>query len=235
VVFLPLDLSSFESIANAAKQFTTQSKRLDILVNNAGVMALPAGTTNEGYEIQFGTNHVRPALLTKLLMPTLLATVKQGADVRIINLTSEAHNFARNADVLLDRSKLDAQGTWLRYGYSKLANILFTKELAKHYPSITSVAVHPGVIKSDLWAPGQQSSSIMQYMMNASLVLTGQTVQEGARNQLWAATAKKDDVVTGTYYKPIGSASKGNGLAQNPKMATDLWNWTEKELEGKGY
>jgi len=236
VHFLPLDLSSFDSISTAAKDFTSKSQRLDILMNNAGVMALPAGKTKDGYEIQLGTNHVGHALLTKLLLPTLLETAKEPrADVRIINLTSEAHNFARSADVLCDQSKLEAQTTWARYGYSKLGNILFTRELARLYPSISSFALHPGTIKSDLWAPNAQSTSLTKYIMMAVLVLTGQSVQDGARNQLWAATAKKEDIVSGTYYKPIGSASKGNALAQDPKLAAKLWEWTEKELEGKGY
>lgn len=236
IVFLPLDLASFDSISAAAKDLTSKSQRLDILLNNAGVMALPNGKTKDGYEIQFGTNHIGHALLTRLLLPTLLETAKQpGADVRIINLTSEAHNFARSANVLCDQRKLEAQGAWTRYGLSKLANILFTHELAKRYPSITSVSVHPGIIKSDLWAPNAQSNTFMKYIMMAPLVLTGQSIQEGAKNQLFAATGKKADLVNGTYYKPIGSASKGNGLAQDSKLATKLWEWTEKELDGKGY
>ena len=205
-------------------------------MNNAGVMALPPGTTKEGFETQLGTNHVGPALLTKLLMPILLATAKEpGADVRIINLASEAHNFARSADVVLDKSKLDAQSTWARYGYSKLANILFTQELATRYPSITSVAIHPGVIKSDLWIQNEHTSGIMKYVMAASLILTGQSVEMGSRNQLWAATSKREDVVSGGYYKPIGILSKGNSLAQNSKLAKELWEWTENELKSKGF
>lgn len=236
IVYLPLDLSSFDSISNAAKEFTSGSRRLDLLLNNAGVMALPSGRTQEGYEIQLGTNHVGHALLTRLLMPTLLETAKQpDSDVRIINLTSEAHNFARSADILCDQAKLETQGTWARYGYSKLANILFSRELSKRYPSITSVAVHPGIIKSDLWAPNAQSNSIMRYIMQGTLVLTGQSVQEGARNQLWGVASKKEEVVSGTYYKPIGSASNGNALAQDSELAAKLWQWTENELESKGF
>ncbi|KAK4694443.1 hypothetical protein P7C71_g3150, partial [Lecanoromycetidae sp. Uapishka_2] len=236
VVFLPLDLSSFSSISNAAKEFTSKSQRLDILLNNAGVMALPAGKTENGYEIQLGTNHVGHALLTRLLLPTLLETAKQpGSDVRIVNLTSEAHQFARSADVLCNQKKLEEQGTWTRYGYSKLANILFTRELSRRYPSITSVAVHPGLIKSDLWVPNSQLNSPMKYVMTAALALTGQSVEEGARNQLFAVTGRKEDLVSGTYYRPIGSASTGNALAKDSKLAAKLWEWTEKELEGKGY
>jgi NAD(P)-dependent dehydrogenase (short-subunit alcohol dehydrogenase family) len=205
-------------------------------MNNAGVMALPLGTTKEGFETQLGTNHVGPALLTRLLMPTLLSTAKEpGADVRIINLASEAHVFARSADILLDESKLNAQTTWVRYGYSKLANILYTQELAVRYPGIKSVAIHPGVIKTDLWIQNKHTNVVMDYIMAAGLFLIGQSVEMGARNQLWAATCKKEEIVSGRYYKPIGILSKGNLLVGNSELAKGLWEWTEKELEERDY
>ena len=236
VIYLPIDLSSFESISNAVKEVRSKSQRLDISLNNAGVMALPLDKTKDGYEIHFGTNHMGHALLTKLLLLVMLDTAKQpGADVRIINLSSEAPNFARSADVLCDASKLDAQGRWKRYGYSKLCNILYTRELAQHYPSIISLSIHPGLIKSDLWAPSAESSSIMQYIMNASLLMKWQDVQEGAKNQLWASTCERSQIINGKYYKPIGSASAGNALAHDSKLASQLWNYTEQELGKKGY
>ena len=150
---LSLDLASFPSIANAAKTVLANSDRLDILLNNAGVMALPPGLTEQGYEIQFGTNHVGHALFTHLLMPRLLETAqKPGADVRIVNLSSMGHQLASKEGIVFNELKttMEPRITWTRYGQSKLANILFTKELAKRYPSITSVSVHPGVIKTDV-------------------------------------------------------------------------------------
>ena len=124
ISFLSLDLTSFASVAEAAHSFTSQSERLDVLINNAGIMATPTGTTEDGYEIQFGTNHMGHALLTKLLLPTLLATVKQpGADVRIVNLTSEGHNLAPSGGIIFDKAKLDAQGTWARYGQSSMYDL----------------------------------------------------------------------------------------------------------------
>jgi len=236
ISFLSLDLTSFASVAEAARSFTSQSQRLDVLINNAGIMATPAGTTQEGYEIQFGTNHMGHALLTKLLLPTLISTAKDPqADVRIVNLTSEGHNLAPSGGIILDKAKLDAQGTWARYGQSKLANILFTKELAAHYPTITSVAVHPGVIKTDLYEPNRSSSALLRYGMSLFGPLIFASLQEGAKNQIWAATTKKEDLQNGAYYKPIASFSKGSGNAQNDKLAKTLWSWTEEELEKKGY
>lgn len=139
ITFLELDLASFASVKKAADTFEASSKRLDILMNNAGIMACPAGLTKEGYEIQFGTNHMGHALLSKLLLPTLQRTAKEpGSDVRIINLSSWGNNFAPKGGLIFDAMKTDMQSytTFSRYGQSKLANILFNRELAKRYPSI---------------------------------------------------------------------------------------------------
>ena len=236
IVYLPLDLASFDSISNAAEVFTSQSDRLDILMNNAGVMALPPGTTKEGYEIQVGTNYVGHALLTRLLMPTLLNTAKEpAADVRIINMSSESNVFASSPDVLFDKSKLDTQSAMTRYGYSKLATILFTQELAKRYPTITSVAVHPGLIVTGLWDSLRNTTFIVRWVMVLTGLSVGTSVETGARNQLWAATCKKGKLVSGGFYKPVGYLSMGGSLAQDTRLATDLWEWTDRELEKNGF
>lgn len=235
ITYLPLDLTSFDSITSAARLFKSQSDRLDVLMNNAGIMATGPGTTQEGYEIQFGTNHVGHALLTKLLLPILLSTAeKPGSDVRIVNLTSEGHRLAPSGGILFDKSILDGAGPWACYGQSKLSNILFTKELAKRYSTITTVAVHPGVILTDLYAPNQKSSTTMRIFLTVFGGLLG-TPSTGALNQLWAATAAKDEMISGAYYTPIGKRSGGSGYAKDDKLAEQLWEWTEREFASKGY
>ena len=134
----------------------------------------------------------------------------------------------------MEKSKLDNAGPWGRYGHSKLANILFTKELAARYPDITSVAIHPGVIKTDLYAPNASSSMIMRYGMMAFGPFM-KTASTGAFNQLWATASPKQDIVNGAYYTPVGSLSKASGYGQDAQMARELFDWTEKELESKGY
>lgn len=92
ITYLPLDLASLPSVKKAADEFKSRSDQLDILINNAGIMATPYEKTKEGYEIQFGTNHVGHAMFTKLLLPTLLKTAEQpGADVRVVNVSSAGH------------------------------------------------------------------------------------------------------------------------------------------------
>ena len=110
-------------------------------------MALPASTTKEGYEIQFGTNHVGHFLFSKLLMPTLQRTAEGKGDVRIVNLSSEGHRLPPKGGLALKDSHSDmaSYNTWVRYGQSKLANILFTRELTRRYPAFKSFAIHPGM------------------------------------------------------------------------------------------
>ncbi|MCJ1386678.1 hypothetical protein MMC17_009804 [Xylographa soralifera] len=233
ISLLSLDLSSFESIKNAVSNFKTKSQRLDILFNNAGIMACPMAETAEGYEIQFGTNHLGHALLTKLLLPTMLETAKEpGADVRTITLSSYGHTMAPPSGIIFDKATLAQQTPWTRYGQSKLANLLYAQQLAKHYPSITSVAVHPGSIQTDLWANNVKLNSFVKYGVNVFGRFWMQDVHEGAKNQLWCAVSK--DVINGAYYTPIGKKSAGSKNAKNKELADGLWNWTEKELKEHG-
>ncbi|KAF2655282.1 NAD(P)-binding protein [Lophiostoma macrostomum CBS 122681] len=238
---LPLDLTSFASIASAASTFQSRESRLDLLINNAGVMATPYSLTAEGYEIQFGTNHMGHALLTKLLLPTLLATAKQpGADVRIINVTSAGHYMAPSGGIIRDQAALENIGTWRRYGQSKLANILFSKELAVRYPEITSVSIHPGVIITDLYASmrkGWFMGLMVAVYSRVARFLPGHfgDAKGGALNQTWAAVEKKEDVVNGALYFPVGKLTGGSSYAKDQGLAKKLWEYTEEELGKHGY
>lgn len=238
---LQLDLTSFESIAEAAKAFKSKEKRLDILINNAGIMAVPYSTTKEGYEIQFGTNHVGHALLTKLLMPVLLETAKQpGADVRIVNVSSMGHLMAPSGGIIFDQQALESYMTARRYGVSKLANILFTRELAARYPQITSVSLHPGVILTDLYTTVRKN-----WILNPLVYVYGgmmgflpghfKDAAGGALNQVWAATTPKDNLKNGEYYRPVGVHSFCSPYAKDLGLAKKLWDWTEGEFQKHGY
>ena len=187
ITFLELDLASLESVKKAADIFNAKSDRLDVLMNNAGVMALPASTTTEGYEIQFGTNHIGHFFFTKLLMPTLQRTAEAKGDVRIVNLSSEGHRLPpRGGLVLKDaHSNMASYNTWVRYGQSKLANILFTRELTRRAPTIKSVALHPGGIETGLSLGFRKEHPWFAAFAGpiASIFLT--TVQQGALTQLF--------------------------------------------------
>ncbi|KAF7514144.1 hypothetical protein GJ744_004469 [Endocarpon pusillum] len=251
VKYLELDLTSLASVKSAAQAFLSENSRLDILMNNAGIMATPAGLTKDGYEIQFGTNHMGHFLLTKLLLPTLQATAASSpdADVRIINLTSDGHSFApRNAGFLPDTVKTDMQdyNTLTRYGQSKLANLLFTRELAKRYPDITSVAIHPGVVGTNLANSFTDSHRWLSYLMVPLIKVATGKPSVGALNQTWACVApvtgrkgvgggSEREVKSGGYYVPVAKPDAGSKWANDAELAKKLWEWSEEELERLGY
>jgi NAD(P)-dependent dehydrogenase (short-subunit alcohol dehydrogenase family) len=241
IIHLPLDLTSFSSIASAADTFKSRESRLDILINNAGIMASPYSTTKEGYEIQLGTNHMGHALLTRLLLPTLLETSKQpGADVRIVMLSSMGHHLTPASGIEFNQSALENISTWRRYGASKLANLLYTRSLAEHHPSITCVSLHPGVILTDLFN-NMRSNPFMRVGMwlygLIGRVLPGHysSAVGGALNQTWAATVRKEELVNGGFYKPVGVLNGGSKWAKDEGLKKKLWEWTEAELEKQGY
>jgi NAD(P)-dependent dehydrogenase (short-subunit alcohol dehydrogenase family) len=238
VSFLELDLASFASIKRAADTVLTSSPRLDLLINNAGVMALPPGLTEDGYEIQFGTNHMGHALLTKLLMPLLLKTANEpGLDVRIINLTSAGEGLAPKGGFLPEKAttKMESHHSYVRYGHSKLANVLFTKELAKRYPNITSVSIHPGRVQTNLlnhFFENLTFTSVFQKMYD---FFDSVSVEKGVYNQLWAAVADKDKVKNGEYYAPVGKGGGQSAAGKDMALAEKLWEWQEAEFAKKGY
>lgn len=241
---LELDLASFASVQAAAKRVLSESGpdgRLDILMLNAGIMLTPAGVTKEGYELQFGTNHLGHALLTKLLAPLLVQTAKNhvDADVRVVVLASNGHQYCPSEGILFDSLKSDQASLYsaIRYGQSKLANILFAREFARRYrdQGIKCVSVHPGVVNTNLVNPARDwnflTRILVPLVVNYSGLLT--TVEDGARNQLWAAAgAKREDLVDGEYYVPVGKLGPATKFNRDDVLAGRLWDWTEKQLEG---
>lgn len=159
-----------------------------------------------GLAILPGTNHICHALFTKLLRPVLERMAKRpGADVRIISLSSSGHGFTPSGgfDPSLVKTDTSPWYMWRHYGQCKLANILFTVELAKRYPSIKSVVIHPGAVQTNL---GDTWFNDLIYPLKLLLIIFGphptKTVQQGALHQLWAATAT--GVQSGKYYPPVG-------------------------------
>ena len=199
-------------------------------------MSVPKAKTEDGFEIQFGTNVMGPFLLTKLLLPKLQSTANQpGADVRIINLSSEAHRYQTLQGLILDEKKMENMSPQIAYGNSKLGNILFAREYARRYPGITSVSLHPGVIAgTTLWDPFK-NSGIIQSTAAKLISMVTSDIEQGAKNQLWAATCKKEELKNGQYYTPIGAASGGSGKASSTARDVEFWEWAESECEKRGY
>lgn len=249
IQFIHCDLASLASVQQAAHTFLQREKkrvgeagqpRLDLLILNAGIMATPAGLTEDGYEVQFGTNHLGHFLLSKILLPTLLASTKlPNADVRVISMSSLAHIFTlpwRGIPFDSLQSSMPWSPTLLRYAQSKLANILLVKEIHRRYSAegITSVAVHPGAVDTELYRTVISTWGWLGSAVDMSRRLTYFSVEDGAKGQLWAATAplgeKAGQVKGGEYYEPLALSGQGSPLSNNAELATKLWKWSEKEV-----
>lgn len=233
IKLLQLDLSSFDSIKKAAKIFSAESDRLDILMLNAGIMAAAPGLTREGYEYQFGINYMGHALLTKLLLPVLDRTAKSGtnSDVRIVSISSAGYAQAPAEGINFGMLKVtaDSMGAFGRFGQSKLAIILFVRQLAKLYPQLTVTAIHPGTVDTNVISSATGAPVILKYVARYAHRFLA-SVDQGVKNQLWASVAK--DIQSGGYYEPIGIAGKVKPRGKDDDLAKKLWDWTEKELEG---
>ena len=233
ITYLKMDLASFSSLRRAAKSFLAQADRLDILMNNAGVMAQPPGMTEDGYEVQFGSNYMGPALFTQLLLPMLQSTASQpDSDVRVVNLSSELFKSAPAEGVVLEKIKTDMSdiSSLTRYGQSKLANYYHTKALARQHPNILFVAIHPGVVNTGLFDDLRKRRPYTGALISliGGLFLTD--VHKGARTQLWASTAPKAGIQSGGFYNP-SQKQYDHHLLRNEKMAKELGDWTHAELD----
>ena len=195
------------------------------------------------------------ALFTKLLLQLLTETATgPDSDVRIVNICSDVHMLApRSAGFLPEECLTDmsSYSTWTRYGQSKLANILFTTELARRYPQITSVAIHPGGVATNLLDPFKQNHPYITMLVNPIWQLFAMPASKGAWNQTWAATAPVEgkawtrleveadrqvvEVRNGSYYTPIAKEGGQTKFAKDPELARQLWEWTEEQLQAKGY
>lgn len=225
-----LDLADLASIAHFAREFSKSSRRLDILCNNGGVMVPPLGKTADGFETQFGTNHLGHFALTGHLLDIIRAT--QGA--RVVTVSSTAHRAGKiNFDNLNAEKSYGAVGA---YGQSKLANLLFTYELQRRFSAsgtdAIAVAAHPGWTATNL----QHNAG----WVRALNPLLSQPPPEGALPSLYGATAP--DVRGGEYFGPsrmfeMWGAPKLAGRSARSRdeaVASRLWS-VSQELTGLAY
>jgi NAD(P)-dependent dehydrogenase (short-subunit alcohol dehydrogenase family) len=241
LTFIKLDLSSLTSVVEGTNR-GFKHDRLDILLNNAGIIAKPPSLSADGYEIQFATNHLGHAMLTKQLLPRLLnATRTPGADVRVVTTTSEGYEFHRmiKGGIAFDELKSGSTmsrkllGPWVRYGQAKLANILFAAELGRRYPEIMSVSIHPGVVKTPMFDGLTGFNKLFNDFGMWANSITPVEPHQGAWNQLWCgAGAKRRELVSGAFYKPVGVnfTEKAAPAVRDEQLAKRLWDWTDEIL-----
>jgi NAD(P)-dependent dehydrogenase (short-subunit alcohol dehydrogenase family) len=198
VHLLELDLNSLESVRACASNFLSTSKTLNIFIANAGVMACPEGRTEDGFEVQMGTNHLAHFLLFNLIKPTLLASATPEFNSRAIFLTSIAHHYAEpNIDNLFLEGVYNEM---IAYGQSKTANLWTANEIDRRYGAkgLHAFSVHPGGIKSNL-SRHLSAEATEGLLKNEDLAKVWKSPEQGAATTVWAATAKELDGLGGKY------------------------------------
>jgi NAD(P)-dependent dehydrogenase (short-subunit alcohol dehydrogenase family) len=218
--FLELDLADLASVRRAADELLAKNIPIHGLINNAG-LAGQRGTTKDGFELTFGTNHLGHYLFTRLL----LDRIKSSGAARIVNVSSQSHYDAKQIDWEALRAPTKTPTGLREYSVSKLANVLFTKELARKLEgtTVTTYAVHPGVVATDVWRkiPGPFRWLMKRFMISP---------QQGAHSSLHAATAPELAAETGRYYHADGKEKRPAKLADDVELAHLLWQrsaeWT---------
>uniref|UniRef100_A0A336MUF0 CSON005967 protein n=1 Tax=Culicoides sonorensis TaxID=179676 RepID=A0A336MUF0_CULSO len=216
-----LDLTSFESIKDFAKRFLSNEEKLDILINNAGIMACPKMLTKDGFEMQFGTNHLGHFLLTNLLLNQL----KKSAPSRIVNVSSMAHLYGKINKIDINSEK--SYNSVTAYSQSKLANVMFTRELAKRLEGtgVTVYSLHPGVISTELT---RHLSDGIFFIFQSWLIrplqnMFNKTPKAGAQTTIYCAIDPDLQNETGKYYSEC-KIDKVNPIALDDELCEWLWN-----------
>jgi NAD(P)-dependent dehydrogenase (short-subunit alcohol dehydrogenase family) len=227
IQMVQLDLASLPSIRTAVATLVSQVEHIDLLFLHAGVMGLPAQLTSDGYEFQFGINHLGHALLTKLLLPTLLRTAQLKRDVRVIVTSSCSHHNCPARGIDFDTLKTDGSSLppLKLYAQSKLANILFTRALAERYPQLKAVAIHPGACRTNLTL-NSTGGNVFDWVVG---YLLSRPVEVVAKHHVWAAVA--GGIESGEYYEPLGMGGRCIPEGKDKDLTLKLWEWTEQELE----
>jgi NAD(P)-dependent dehydrogenase (short-subunit alcohol dehydrogenase family) len=229
-----LDLASLSSVRSFAERFESNHDQLALLLNNAGVMAPPRRLTADGFELQFGTNHLGHFALTQLLLPR----IEGREDARVVTLSSNAHKTVRG--IAFDNLNGDRRYfRWNAYGQSKLANLLFALELDRRLraqgSTVKSLAAHPGYAATNLQSAA--APLFDRLVMKVANAVVAQSDEMGALPVLYAAT--EPGLEGGTYVGPDGLGEQRghpkvvqpNRAARNEDTARRLWDVSE-ELTG---
>ncbi len=210
---IALDLADLTSVRACAKTLLDRGEPLDLLINNAG-LAGAKGLTKEGFELTFGTNHVGPYVLTRLLMPLLEAA----PEARIVVVASAANFGAKTIDWEAVRKPTASPTGFPEYGVSKLANVLFARELSRRTkPSILSFSLHPGVVATDVW---REVPWGVRHVMKLFML----TNEDGARTTLHCALSDDVKDKSGRYFDK-SKEKKANPLVEGP-LPAELWERT---------
>ncbi len=226
VSYLLVDLSSLEDVRKLARKYKEKYKQLDVLINNAGLVVNSLQLTKEGYELQFGVNHLAHFLLTDLLLD-LLKAAPQG---RIVNVASKAHYSGKIDFDNLRGEKPNYKGM-NAYSRSKLANVLFTQGLAKRLEGtrVTANCLHPGVVRTSIGNKDSWLFSLIWTLIKPFMI----TPEKGARSSIHLATSAELKEVSGIYFNENQEERRPSKLArgeEGEKLADKLWDFSTKAV-----
>jgi NAD(P)-dependent dehydrogenase (short-subunit alcohol dehydrogenase family) len=219
------DLSSMKDIRRVAEEYKSKHDRLDVLLNNAGAINMDKEKTVDGFERTFATNHLGYFLLTEELLDLL----KKSAPSRIVNVASEAHRQVGGIDFDDPMFEKRGYGGFASYGQSKLANILFTRELAKKLEGtgVTANSLHPGVIASGF---GRNNKGAFGWIMrNVAAPFLG-SEENGAKTSVYLASSPDVEGKTGLYWKSSHEA-RPTRAGQDDEAAKRLWKLSEELIQ----
>jgi retinol dehydrogenase 12 len=216
VSFLPLDLADLASVRRCAEQFLARDEPLHVLINNGGV-AGQRGITPDGFELAFGVNHLGHFALTTALLDRLAAS----APARVVTVSSDSHYQATGIDFEAVRRPTASVTGMREYAVSKLANVLFSQELARRAEGrgITTYALHPGVVASDIWRR-------LPWPVRPLIKLRMISPEDGARTSLYCATAPEVAQVSGRFYEKC--REREASAVATPELAGTLWQRSEE-------
>jgi NAD(P)-dependent dehydrogenase (short-subunit alcohol dehydrogenase family) len=220
-----LDLASKASIRAFADDFLASHDQLHVLLNNAGLTLRKRAETADGFEMVFGVNHLGHFLLTELLRDRLVAS----APARVVNVASDAHRYARTGLDFDDLMATKRYRPFLTYGRSKLANILFTRELARRLEGtgVTANSLHPGFVASNFAREGDTGT-----LGNLAMVAGRPfaiSAAKGARTSVFLASSPQAEGVTGQYFAK-STLAKPSKAAEDDAAAARLWTVSEQLL-----
>lgn len=223
---MSMDLADLASVRDFSAKYLDSGRKLDVLINNAGVMACPEMATKDGFELQLGVNHLGHFALTTQLLPLLQ---NSSSSTRIINVSSSAHTFGTmNFDDLMGRKNYQP---WVAYGQSKLANVLFTYELARRLPkdaNCTVNALHPGVVDTELaryLLP--DDPPFWQKPLAGVLKMFVKKPAEGAETSIYLASNASVEGITAKYWDNCES-KPSSAESYEQEVAKKLWDVSEE-------
>lgn len=213
--YLPLDLADLDSVRRCAADFLARDEPLHVLLNNAGV-AGQRGLTRDGFELTFGVNHVGHFALTMALLDRLAAS----APARVVTVSSDSHYQAPGIDFDAVRRRTGHLTGMPEYAVSKLANVLFSQELARRAAGrgVTTYALHPGTVASDIWRR-------VPWPVRPLLTRRMATTEQGASTPVYCATSPEVAGVTGRFYIDCREADPSR--VATPELARALWERSE--------